>query len=102
MRIKKGDTVKVIAGKDRGKTGAVLKVFPNESRISVEGVNVYAKRTRPRKANQKGEVVNVVRPFAAANVMLVCPNCKRAVRIGVNRENGKTTRVCKKCGSLIT
>ena len=102
MRIKKGDTVKIMAGKDKGKTGAVLHVHPKTGRLSVEGVNVYSKRSRPKSANQKGETVNVVRPFAESNAMLVCPNCKQATRVGIVAENDHKLRTCRKCGKTIT
>jgi large subunit ribosomal protein L24 len=102
MRIKKGDTVKVMAGKDRGKTGKVLNVLPHESRVTVEGVNVYAKRTRPNRQNQKGEIVHLPRPLQASNVMLVCSNCKRATRVGMRQDGGTRVRFCKKCQSSIS
>lgn len=99
MRIKKGDTVKVISGKDRGKTGAVIKVSPEGGRVSVEGVNLYKKRSRPKRQGQKGETVRVVRPITASNVMLVCKSCKRATRVGFRMEGGRKIRYCKKCQS---
>ena len=74
MRIKKGDQVKIISGKDRGKTGTVLKVLSENNRISIEGINSYKKRMRPKKQGQKGETVTVVRPLHASNVLLLCKN----------------------------
>jgi large subunit ribosomal protein L24 len=101
MRIRKGDTVKIISGKDRGKTGTVIKVFPKEERILVGGINVYKKRVRPKRQGEKGETVLVPRPLSASKVMLVCKNCKRAARLGFRREGGRKVRYCKKCQSAV-
>ncbi len=97
MNIKKGDTVKILGGKDRGKTAAVLAVFPDENKISVEGVNRYKKRARPKKQGQKGETVLVVRPLSASNAAIVCQNCKRPTRVGYRLEGNAKVRYCKKC-----
>ncbi len=97
MDIKKGDKVKILSGKDRGKTANVIKTYPAEMRISVEGINVYKKRRRPTKQGQKGETVNVVRPMPASKVMLVCKNCGKPTRIGHRLEGNRKVRVCRKC-----
>lgn len=95
--------MKILAGKDRGKTGAVLKVFPPRSgeagggRILAEGINVYKKRVRPKRQGEKGETVLVPRPVAAAKAMLVCKSCKRAARTGFRKEGENKIRYCKKC-----
>lgn len=101
MQIKKGDQVKIIAGKDKGKTGTVLRVNVADNRVAVEGVNMYKKRMRPKKQGQKGETVSVVRPLNAANVMLVCKNCKEMTRIGARMDGEKKVRYCKKCKATI-
>lgn len=101
MKIKKGDTVKIISGKDKGKSGVVTKVFPKINKILVEGINVYKKNVKPKKAGQKGETLNVSRPFNASNAMLICKNCNKATRIGYKFEGDKKYRFCKKCGVLI-
>lgn len=101
MKIKKGDQVKIISGKDRGKTGSVLTAFPEEGRVTVEGLNLYKKRVRPRKAGQKGEVVNVPRPLAASKVMLVCKNCKQPTRAAHRFEGDEKVRYCRKCATVI-
>lgn len=97
MKIKKGDQVKIMAGKDRGKTGAVLKVFLDAEKVMVEGVNLYKKRSRPKKQGEKGETVQVPRPMHASNVMMVCVNCKEPSRMGYRREGEKKYRYCKRC-----
>ncbi len=99
--IKKGDTVKIIAGKDRGKTGKVLKTYPTQERVLVEGVNLYAKHVRPKTANEKGQKVIVPRPLQISNVQIVCPSCGKPSRVGRQITQGKKERVCKRCGARI-
>lgn len=100
MYIKKGDQVKIVAGKDRGKVGTVLRTIPSADRIVVEGINLFKKRTRPKKQGDKGETVLLPRPLNASNVLLVCKNCKAPARMGFRREGDKKTRYCKKCQAL--
>jgi large subunit ribosomal protein L24 len=97
MNIKKGDTVKIRTGKDGGKTGAVIKVSPVDGTVTVTGLNVFKKRSRPRKQGQKGEIVSVSRPLPRSRVMFVCPSCKQATRLGARLDGDRKTRYCKKC-----
>ncbi len=97
MHIKKGDTVYIRAGKDRGKTGKVLSFGRGRSRIAVEGINVYKKHSRPKRQGEKGESILVPRPLSASNVMLYCASCDTGVRAGVRSEGDKKTRFCKRC-----
>ena len=99
MNIKKGDKVQILSGKNRGKTGEVISVFPDAGRISVAGVNMYKKRARPKKQGQKGEKVMVVRPLAASNAALICGNCKKPTRVGFRYDGNIKARYCKKCES---
>ncbi|MBI3589147.1 MAG: 50S ribosomal protein L24 [Candidatus Liptonbacteria bacterium] len=99
MNLKKGDQVKIISGKDRGRVGSVLRVFVDDAKVTIEGQNLYKKRSRPKKQGDKGEVVMVPRPLAASKVMLVCKNCKKAVRSGMRFEGEIKVRYCKKCDS---
>ena len=102
MKIKKNDTVKVIAGKDRGKTGKVLTVFPREDRVLVEGVNAQKKTVR-RTKTEKGGIVEVSRPIHVSNVMLIDPKEGVPTRIGITRgEDGARVRVAKKSGTTLT
>ncbi len=101
MNIKKGDQVKILSGKERGKSGAVIHVFPKELRITVEGINLYKKRTHPKQQGQKGETVMVARPFAASNAMIICSNCKKPARVGSRVDGKERMRICKKCGAKI-
>lgn len=97
MRIKKGDKVKVITGKDLGKEGKVLQIFKENRKITVEKVNVVKKHTRARKEGEKGERVEIPAPVDVSNVMLVCPQCSKLTRIGYEVKEDRKSRVCKKC-----
>lgn len=101
MEIKKGDTIKILNGKDSGKTGKVLHAYPKEGRVVVESLNLFKKRVRPKKAGQKGEIVSVPRPLCVSRVMIVCGNCKKAVRTGHRTEGNQKVRFCRKCNSII-
>lgn len=101
MTIRKGDTVKVISGKDRGKTGKVLRSVPEKSRVVVEKVNMAKKAMRPTQQNPQGGISTVEAPIHVSNVMLVCPSCGEATRVARRRDDGKLVRVCKKCGKDI-
>lgn len=98
MRIRKGDTVLITSGKDRGKTGKVFKAFPKENKILVEGVNLRKKHRRPRKAGEKGQVITLSFPIRSGNVKLICSKCGKAVRTGYKVVENKKSRICKKCG----
>ncbi|WP_187143334.1 50S ribosomal protein L24 [Enteroscipio rubneri] len=102
MNIKKGDKVKVLSGKDKGKEGTVLRSFPQKQRVAVEKVNMIKKALRPTQQNPQGGISTMEAPIHVSNVMLVCPACKQATRVSkrVNDE-GKKVRVCKKCGKDI-
>jgi len=101
MNIKKNDKVKILAGKDKGKTGKILQIFPKENRASIEGVNLLVKHLRPRKSGEKGQRIEFPSPMNISNAMLVCPNCGKPTRVGhklvVNGETKKKYRECKKC-----
>ncbi|MEY4731901.1 MAG: hypothetical protein RL681_847 [Candidatus Parcubacteria bacterium] len=101
MKIKKDDTVRILSGKDRGKTGKVLAVLVEDGRVTVEGVNVFAKRVRPKRQNQKGEIVHLPRPLNASNVELVCPSCKKVTRVRMRIEGSKKTRSCTHCQAAL-
>ena len=103
LKIKKGDLVKVIAGKDKGKTAKVLQVFPQYARVSVEGVNIMIKNLRPSNKGEKGQKVEYPSPLHISNVQVVCSKCSKAVRVGYSvLEDGKKARICKKCKEIIS
>ena len=97
MKIKTGDNVIMLSGKDRGKGGKVLNAFPKESKVVIEGLNLVKKHRRARRQGQKGEIVSVPRSVAVSSVMLICRHCKKPSRMGMKHEGKKTIRVCKKC-----
>ena len=99
LKIKKGDTVKVIAGKDKGKEGKVVSVDPKNGKVVVEGVNVVKKHTKPSMANQNGGIITKEAPIDASNVMYVHKG--KTTRIGFKMENDKKVRFAKSTGDVI-
>ena len=104
LKIRRDDTVEVISGKDKGKSGRVLRVEPKKNRVFVEGMNIQKRHTRPRsirdaqRAEQVGGVIEKEGPIHISNVMLVDPKTSKPTRVGVSREGGRRTRVAKKSG----
>ena len=99
MKIKTGDNVIVLSGKDKGKTGKVLRADPKGQKVNVEGVNVATKHQRPRKQGEEGGIIKIETPIYASKLQVVCPKCGKATRVGHKIENGTKSRVCKKCGA---
>lgn len=102
LRIKKGDTVEIITGKDKGKSGKVLRVFVKEDRAIVEGLNVVKKHQKRRSEQQQSGIVEKPAPINISNLALWCPSCKKGVRFGVQvNEDKSKVRVCKKCNAQL-
>ena len=99
LNVKKGDTVVVIAGKDKGKTGKVLVAMPADNSVVVAGVNIIAKHKKPRSAQDKGGIIKKENKIDASNVQVICPVCGKATRIAHKEIDGKMARICKKCGA---
>ena len=97
MKLKKGDQIKILSGKDRGRTGTVLRSLPEADSIVVDGLNLFKKRSRPKKQGETGQTVMVARPFKASRAMLVCESCKMPTRVGFRMEGARKVRYCKKC-----
>lgn len=104
MKLKKGDNVKVVAGKDKGKTGKVEKVMPKINKVLVSGVNLYKKHLKARSGRQKSEIITLTKPLPFANVRLICPKCNLETRVGFKivgglpaGKAGKKLRICRKC-----
>lgn len=98
MRIKKGDQVLIIAGKDRLRKARVIKVLPSHGRLVVEGINIVKRHQRPKQQGAKGQVVEIPMSLDVSNVKLICPQCSRPTRVGVKIiEDGRKARICKKC-----
>lgn len=96
MRIKKGDKVKVLLGKDRGKEGTIQLILGKESKVFVEGVNIY-KRHVKKVGDSKGGIIDIPKPLDISNVGLICPNCKKVTRVGFRVVDSSKVRICKKC-----
>ncbi|KUK13579.1 MAG: 50S ribosomal protein L24 [Synergistetes bacterium] len=102
MHVKKGDKVIVLSGKDKGKEGKVLKVFPKDNKVLVEGINIVKKHLRPTQKTPQGGIVPQEAPIYACKVMVICPACAKPTRVGhAFLEDGRKVRVCKKCGEVI-
>ena len=103
MHVKKNDQVRVLAGKDRGRTGRVLRVFPEKSRAVVENINTIRRHTRPNpQRNIQGGIVEREAPIHLSNLQVVCPECGRPSRVGYqNLADGRKVRICKRCGGTV-
>jgi large subunit ribosomal protein L24 len=102
IRIKKNDRVKVLTGKDKGKSWKVLFVDKKNSRVVVEGLNIVKKTRRPDQQNQKGGIMDIEAPLNISNVMVVCTKCNETARIKKKKlEDGKNVRICGKCGEIL-
>ncbi len=101
MKIKKGDNILIIAGKDKGRTGKIMKALPKELKILVEGINLKKKHVRPKREGEKGQVVEIPAALDVSNVKIICPKCGKAARIGYKTEKDIKNRICKKCRQII-
>ena len=97
MKVKKGDSVLITAGKDKGRTGKIIKALPKELKILVEGINLKKKHVRPKREGEKGQVVEIPAAMDMSNVKLICPKCGKATRVGYDIKGEDKKRVCKKC-----
>lgn len=97
MLIKKGDTVLIISGKDKGKKAKVLRCFPKTGRVLAEGVNLRKKHQRSKKGGEKGQIIELPVPLAVSNVQIICSKCAKAARIGFKIVDNKKYRICRKC-----
>lgn len=102
MKIKKGDKIRITAGKDQGKEGKVLAVFPEKNRLTVEGLNLVVKHMKPRRGGEKGQRIQFPAPISVSNTLLICVKCNKPTRVGYKiLENGKKVRMCKQCKEVI-
>ena len=100
FKIRKKDKVRIISGKDKGKEGEVLKVFPQQGKLFVAGVNIALRHLKPREG-RKGGIVEIERSMSVSKVVLVCKSCQKPVKVGFKMENGKKLRFCKLCQSVL-
>lgn len=100
MKLKKSDNVIVLAGRDKGKKGAITRILPATNMVVVEGVNIAKRHTKPSNKVPRGGILEITMPMASGKVALICPHCKKPTRIGY--QLGKTkTRICKKCNQAV-
>jgi large subunit ribosomal protein L24 len=103
MRIRQGDKVRILQGKDRGKSGVVVAADHTTRQVKVEGVNIYKRHQRKGRSDRHpGGVVEIVAPLSASRVQLVCPSCGKPTRVGYQIAGGKKERVCKQCKAVIS
>lgn len=101
MKVKKNDTVVVIAGKDKGKQGKVLVADPKANKVTVDGINVQMRHSKARSAKTVSEIKRQSGPVDASNVMVICPKCGKATRVGYSIDGDNKNRICKKCGAVL-
>jgi large subunit ribosomal protein L24 len=101
MKIRKGDQVKILAGKDLGKTGKVLRVINEKNRVVVENINIHRKNVRPRREGEKGQIVETPASIHISNIALICTKCGKSTKVGFRFEEAKKVRYCKKCKKVI-
>lgn len=101
MKLKKGDNVKVVSGKDKGKVAKIEKVFSKTGKVLVSGVNQYKRHLKARSQGQPSEIATIIKPLPLQNVALICPHCKLQTRVGYRIEKNKKRRICRKCGKEI-
>jgi len=102
MKIRKGDTVVLIAGKDRGKKGKVRRALPNEDRVIVEGLNMIKRHSRAHKAARQAGIIELEAPLHVSNIMLVCEKCGKPTRVSFRfLDDGKKVRICNSCREVI-
>jgi large subunit ribosomal protein L24 len=102
VKIKKGDTVMVIAGRERGKSGKVLSLHRDNGTIIVEKLNMIKRHTKPSQKNRQGGILEREAPLALSNVMFYCGNCQKPVRVGIKAlDDGRRVRICRKCAEVV-
>lgn len=102
MKLIKGDLVKVVAGKDKGKIGKILTVYQDDQKVLVENVNQYKRHLKKKTQNDSSQIVTLTKPLPVSNVSLICPKCNKVTRVGFKIEKEKKIRFCKKCGKSLT
>ncbi|MDP2649578.1 MAG: 50S ribosomal protein L24 [bacterium] len=101
QKFRKGDEVKVVVGKDKGKTGKIEKIFPKLGKVLVSGVNQFKRHLKAKSQTQKSEIITITKPLTVSNLALVCPKCHLTTRVGFLLEENKKNRICKKCKQII-
>lgn len=97
MKIRKGDKVKIMAGKDKGKDGVIDRVYPKQEKILIQGINLIKKHIKKNQELPQGGIVDIPKPIRVSSVMLICPKCSKTTRVGFKLDKNKKVRSCKKC-----
>ena len=101
MKIRKGDNAIIMKGKDRGKSGKVIKIYPAKGTLMIEGLNIKKKSSKPKKQGEKGQIISIPAPIKTSNVQILCPSCKKPTRIGFRVDKNTKERFCKKCNAIV-
>ena len=101
MKLRKGDNIIIVAGKEKGKKGKIIKVIPLENKVVIEGMNMLSKHRRPRKSNEKGQMIKIAMPIHASNVMIIDPKTEKGSRVGSKEVGGKKVRISRRSGQEI-
>lgn len=101
MKLKKGDKIRVIAGRDKGRDGSIERVYEKQNKALITGINIYKKHIKKSEKMPQGGVVELPRPIDVSKVALICPKCGKSTRIGYKYENDKKIRICRKCDNKI-
>lgn len=97
MKYKIGDEVRVLVGKDKGKTGKIEKVLPKANAVIIPNINMYKRHYKPKKQDEKGGIIDIIKPLPISKIALICPKCKSQTRIGYQITSDKKVRICRKC-----
>ncbi|MBI2617375.1 50S ribosomal protein L24 [Candidatus Gottesmanbacteria bacterium] len=101
MKFKKGDSVVITAGKDKGKKGKIEKIFLKSSTVLLPGLNIYKRHIKKKEGTHKGGIIDISRPISVANIAVICPKCDKPTRIGMKLDGSTKKRYCRKCDALI-
>lgn len=101
MKLRIGDEVLVVSGREKGKKGKIERIFPVTAKVVVTGVNLYKRNKKSTSNNQKAGIIDIIKPLPVANITFVCPKCKLSSRIGYTVKNNEKSRVCKKCDQIV-
>jgi large subunit ribosomal protein L24 len=102
MKLKTGDQIIVLRGKDKGRKGKIQQVLPRQGKVLVPGVNIYKKHLKPQGEGKPGGIIDKVFPLPVSSVALICPKCNQPSRVGYQLSKGEKQRICKKCGSVLS
>lgn len=101
MKLKRGDEVLIVKGKDKGKRGKIEKVITRDRMVLIPGVNLYKRHYKSRTQNKPSEIMEITKPLKESNVALICPNCKEQTRVGYKIDNKEKVRICRKCNKKL-